>query len=232
VTPLVHGGGAAIISYQVSEPMKTSLKIYKPGTNIDPLGNATPPDPVSLVKFFAGNEPSRTLVNQQWDGTNTQLAFVQDGDYIFRLVGSTVAADIDSVTANVTPGSPLADDLITADVAVTRGSATNPQADFEANSFVFPNPVNGGHATFNIWVPFQSDVSLKLYTLSGVLCYENFFANQPDSYDNGPLIIPWNRSNSTSNRRLAAGVYFLLIRETDTKGGTNVLQTVKKILLQ
>src|SRR5439155_22331972 len=50
ITPLVHGGGAALVNYQVSETMKTSLKIFKPGTNIDNNGNATPPEPVSLVR--------------------------------------------------------------------------------------------------------------------------------------------------------------------------------------
>lgn len=231
VTPLVHGGGAAIISYQVSEPMKTSLKIYQPGTTIDQNGNATPPDPVSLVRFFTGVEPARTLINQQWDGRNFQLALVPDGDYIFRLVGSTATAEISGLTANVLPGAALADDLITADVSVSRGSSTDPEGDFENNTFVYPNPVSGSQATFNIWVPFQSDVSVKLYTLAGMLVYQNFFANQPDSYDNGPLSFSWNRVNS-SNRRLAAGVYFLLVREQDSKGGTNILQTVKKILLQ
>jgi hypothetical protein len=231
VTPVVHGGGAAIVSYQVSEPMKTSLKIYKPGTTIDRNGNANPPDSLSLVRFFTGVQPARTQINQQWDGRNSQLAFVPDGNYVFRLVGSTATTAINTITGDAIPGASLADDLIVADVAVSRGSPINAQSDFEANTFVYPNPVSGNQATFNIWVPFQADVSVKLFTLSGVLCYDTFFANQPDSYSNGPVVIPWNRSNN-ANRRLAPGVYFMLVREVDTKGGTNVVQTVKKILLQ
>ena len=211
--------------------MKTYLKIYKPGTTIDATGNPSPPESISLVRFFTGVKPARTQISDTWDGKDIKLSLLPDGNYKFKLVASTDTASIDTLSANVLAGASLADDLIIADVPIIRSGNANPKGDFITNTFIYPNPVNGSQATFNIWVPVQADVSVKLFTLAGDLVYDQFFANQPDSYNNGALVFAWNRVNNSS-RRLAPGVYFLLVRETDTKGGQSVYQTVKKILLQ
>ena len=232
VTPIAQGSNAAIINYQVSETMKTSLKIYKPGTTFDAAGNPSPPEPISLVRFLSGVKPARTQITDNWDGRDFKLSLLPDGNYRFKLVASTDTASIDTITGNVVAGASLADDLIIADVPIIRsGQGSNLHADFNSNTFIYPNPVSGSQATFNIFVPVQADVSVKLFTLAGDLVYDRFFGNQPDSYNNGPVVFTWNRVN-TANRRLAPGVYFMLVRETETKGGQSVYQTVKKILLQ
>ena len=43
-----------ILSYQVSEPMKVSIKIYRPHTSFDTAGNPSPPEAQSLVKRIIG----------------------------------------------------------------------------------------------------------------------------------------------------------------------------------
>lgn len=233
VGPLTQAQGtsSALISYQVSETMKTSVKIFKPGTSFDPNGNPTPPESVSLVRRIVGVRPARTEINEVWDGRDEKLALVPDGNYIFRIVGSTDSTAIDSITGDVVAGASLAEDLIIAEVPVVRGESVDPEKDFEQNTFVYPNPVSGAQANFEIFVPFQSDVSLKIFTITGDLVFERQFSNQPRSTDNGPLRFTWGKVNS-SNKSVAPGVYFALIRETETRGGSNLLQTVKKILIQ
>lgn len=231
ISPLLKESPNAVIAYQVSETMKTAVKIFRPGTLFDPNGNPIPPESVSLVRRIVGVRPARTEISEVWDGRDEKLALLPDGDYIFRIVGSTDANAIDTITGNVSPGASLAEDLVVAQVPVVRGESLDPARDFEENTFVYPNPVSGAQATFHVFVPFQSDVSIKLFNIAGELVYERGFPDRPRSSDNGPITFVWNKVNS-SNRRLAPGVYFLMVREVETKGGGNVLQTVKKVLLQ
>jgi flagellar hook assembly protein FlgD len=234
VTPIVSGG-SAIIAYQVSEPMKISLKIYQPGTSFDPSGNPSPPDSVSLVKVITGFRPSRTDIKDTWDGTNMTGTAMPEGDYKFRLVGSTDTNAIDTQTGNVIYPGELADDRLIDDIPVTLGPSTNPAGDLNTNSFVYPNPIpaSAGSATFQIWNPFQhAHITLKLYTMSGHLVLsQDFGTNLPASYQNSPISYVWSKTNQ-GGRGVARGIYYAVIRVEQEQEGTTVLQVVKKALVQ
>jgi flagellar hook assembly protein FlgD len=229
VTP--DTGNGAVIAYQVSEPMKVAIKIYAPSTIFDASGNPQPPDAVSLVRRIVGIRPGRTEIQDNWDGRNLQLQRVPDGTYKFKIVASTDQAAIDTNTGNVLYPTELADDRPTDDVPVaTNGLSANPQEDFESNSFVYPNPVTGPTGTFSIYTPYQANVFVRLYTIAGQLVLTKEFDNQPASYQNGPVTFSWNKVNQ-SGRSLGRGLYYAVIRIEETLGGTNVLQTVKKVLI-
>jgi len=243
VTPIVTGG-AALIAYQVSEPMKVSLKIYQPNTVFDSSGNPSPPDSVSLVKVITGVRPSRTDIKETWDGTNQTGTMVPEGDYKFRLVASTDTNAIDTQTGNVIYPSELADDRLIDDIPVTLGPSANPEGDLTSNSYVYPNPIpaSASYATFQVWNPFpHAHITLKLYTLSGRLVVANDFgSNLGPSYQagstgsanaNGVYNFTWYKNN-TAGRGVARGIYYAVIRVEQEQEGTTVLQVVKKALVQ
>ncbi|MDE2040173.1 MAG: hypothetical protein KGO96_09905 [Elusimicrobia bacterium] len=231
VSPVELGGAGATIFYQVSEPMKVAIKIYKPNTVFDAQGNPTPPESVSLVKRIVGVKPARTQIEDVWDGTDLTLSLVPDGDYKFKIVGSTDVKAIDDLTGNVLIPSELSEDRVIGDIPVVRGASADPQSDFENNSFVFPNPVRGPQATFQVYMPFQGTMKLKIYDVAGELVFEHDFGEQSPSFSsNGPLQFVWNRTNE-AGRPVARGIYFAVLRAEETLGGKAVLQTVKKFLI-
>ena len=234
VTPNIGSNGGGTIAYQVSEPMKVAVKIYKPGTSFDLSGNPAPPDSVSLVKrIVLANVPSRTAIQTNWDGKNLQMAQVPDGTYKFLIVASTDSAAIDSITGNILFPTELADDRLTDDFPLATNGAlalANPQAYLEGNSFVYPNPVTGPSGTFIISTPYQARVLLNLYTIAGELVLSQDFGQQAPSYQDVPVKYVWNKVNQ-SGRPIARGLYYAVIRIEETVGGTNVLQTVKKVMV-
>lgn len=231
VTPLRGDSGGAVIAYQVSEPMKVAIKIYKPGTIFDPSGNPSPPDSVSLVRRIVGIRPGRTQIQDTWDGRDFRLSLVPDGTYRFKIVASTDATAIDSLSGNILQPTALAEDRLIDDLPVaTNGASANPQADFENNTFAYPNPVTGPSATFSIYNPFHGKVLLRLYTISGQLVLNQDFGDQPASFQNGPVTYVWSKVNQ-GGRGVARGLYYALIRVEETEGGTTVFQTVKKVLV-
>jgi flagellar hook assembly protein FlgD len=236
VTP--NSGSGAIIAYQVSEPMKVAIKIYKPGTAFDALGNPLQPEVLpngqygSLVNRIVGIRPSRTQIQDVWSGRDLTQSLVTDGTYKFKIVGSTDAAAIDSVTGNVLVPGELADDRLTDDLpSVTNGGSGNPVTDIEQNSFVYPNPVAGPSGTFSIYNPFLiANVKLRLYTISGQLILTYEADGVPASYQGGPITYVWNKVNQ-SGRAIARGMYYAVIRVEQTDGGQQVVQVVKKVLV-
>ena len=236
VTP--NTGSGATIAYQVSEPMKVAIKVYKPGTNFDLAGNPSPPEVdasghyVSLVRTIVGIRPSRTKIEDVWDGRDFTLQPVPDGTYKFKIVGSTDGAAIDNITGNILIPGELADDRLVDDLPSSTNGATgnDPTADFEANSFVYPNPITGPSGTFSIYTPFRARVLLKLYTISGQLILSKDFGEQAPSFQNGAVTYVWSKVNQ-SGRTIARGLYYAVIRLEATEGGGNVLQTVKKVLV-
>ena len=231
VTPMREAGVGALIAYQVSEPMKVAIKIYKPGTNFDSSGNPQPPDAVSLVRRITGIRPARTQIQDTWDGRDYRLALVPDGNYKFKIVGSTDPTAIDSITGDILNPGVLAEDRLIDDIPVaTNGATSDPTADFENNTFAYPNPVVGPSATFSIYSPFRAKVLLKLYTIAGQLVLSKNFGEIPASYQNGPITYVWSKVNQ-GGRTVARGLYYAVIRVEETEGGANVLQTVKKVLV-
>lgn len=231
VTPMRSDTSGAVIAYQVSEPMKVAIKIYKPGTVFDASGNPSPPESVSLVRRIVGIRPARTQIQDVWDGRDFRLSLVPDGNYKFKIVGSTDANAIDSLTGNIINPTALAEDRLVDDLPVaTNGASANPEADFLANTFMYPNPATGPTATFSIYNPFHGRVLLKLYTIAGDLVLSKDFGDMPPSFQNGPVTYAWSKVNQ-SGRSVARGLYYAVFRVEETEGGGTVFQTVKKVLV-
>jgi flagellar hook assembly protein FlgD len=239
IAPLAKGSEGARILYQVSESMEVATKVFRPGTTFDAALNPYPDESKSLVKRFVGLRPARTQITDTWDGTDMNLGVAPDGNYVFTIVASTDQRAIDNTTGKVNPNcaGELALDQIEDNVAVVRNQSANPQGDFVGSTYIFPDPVAGDSANFVIFSPFQADVKLRIYTMSGELVLSKDFPQQTaNAYVNGGSTaagIPcftWNRSNA-AGRRVARGVYYAVIREETTDGSANVLQTVKKFLV-
>lgn len=227
ISPLRADFDSALIAYQVSETMKVALKIYKPGTIFDTNGNPTPPESLSLVKRIVGVRPARTEISEVWDGTDERRSIVTDGNYLFKIVASTDINSIDSITGDALPGASLAEDLVIAEIPVVRGGSANPSADFISNTFVYPNPLRGSSAQFRIYVPLQSEVSMKVYTIAGDLVLDRDFGEQAaDTY----VDFVWDKTND-AGRTLAHGLYFYVVRQKSSRGEGQVFQTVKKFVI-
>lgn len=233
VSPLSRDSGGAQLYYQVSETMKVAVKIYRPGTVFDPAGNPSPPESASLVKRIVGVRPARTEIVETWDGTDLRLGISPDGNYKFKIVASTDINAIDTMTGNVLNPAVLSLDRPVDEIPVVRNASLNPKADFEHNTYIYPNPVSGESAHFVIYSPFQARAKLRIYTMSGGLVLDRDLGESAaDNY-----VLPasdgfvWDRKNQ-AGRRVARGVYYCVIRLEETLGGKNVLQTVKKFLVK
>jgi flagellar hook assembly protein FlgD len=231
ITPLRLDSGSAVLSYQVSETMKVAIKIYNSGTIFDLAGNPTPPESQSLVKRIVGVRPARTQINDNWDGTDFKFSLLKDGSYKFKIVGSTDMGAIDDATGNVLNPGALSLDRLIDEIPLVRNASLTPKEDFINNSFNYPNPITGDSTTFQIYSPFKAIVKMKLHTMSGELVLDKNFGEVPPSYQAGPVTYVWTKINSSGNK-VARGLYFAVIRVEETEGGKNILQTVKKVLIQ
>lgn len=229
----------AVVSYQVSEPMKVVTKIYKPGTTI-PAGWQDPPR--GLVKRLIGIRPSRTQVSEFWDGTDLTLSKVADGNYGFKVYGSTVSDAISSIDGSVT-GNVLSPDVITSNIPVTRGGTLDLCGDFARETFFAPNPYDGVGGWFKIPFIMNGWASLRVYNLAGDLVYKRNFGDRNDPREGGNNIdgsgrcatthtneACWPKVNSYG-KTVSPGVYFAVIRFEATEGTRDVCQTIKKILI-
>ena len=234
ITPLT-ADAPAVISYQVSEPMKVATKIYKPGTNLNGSG-----DPVnSLVKRIVGVRPARTQISEYWDGTDLTLNKVPDGNYVFKVYGSTVTTGISTLDGSIIPGTPMADDIITSNIPVTRSATADLCGDFSRQSYFAPNPYTGEAGWFKIPVSISGRVTLRIYNLAGDLVYKKDYPNRGggDNIDgSGQCAVThsheacWPKVN-TYGRTVAPGVYFAVLRFEASEGTRDVCQVVKKILI-
>ena len=223
----------AVVSYQLSEAMKMVTKIYKPGTSFDAFGNAYPPETASLVKRIVGVRPARTQINEFWDGTDMSLARVPDGNYLFKIYGSTDTDGIDSLTGDIGSGVVVADDIVISNIPVTKGAVGDVCADFANESFFAPNPYIGTNGYFKIKIPETGDVSLRIYNIAGELVFKDEFLSQAfDSYVSGACngYYCWPKTN-LSGAKVVHGVYYYVLRFKATQGTRNICQTVKKILV-
>lgn len=231
ITPLRLDSGPAVLSYQVSETMKVAVKIYKSGTLFDLSGNPTPPEAQSLIKRIVGVRPARTQINDSWDGTDFKFSLLKDGSYKFKIVGSTDMSAIDDATGNVLNPGALSLDRLIDEIPLVRNASASPNEDFIRNTFNYPNPVTGDSTTFEIYAPFRAIVKMKLHTISGELVLDKNFGEVPPSFQGGPVTYVWSKINQAGNK-VARGLYFAVIRVEETEGGKNILQTVKKVLIQ
>jgi flagellar hook assembly protein FlgD len=230
VSPVRLDSPSSSIFYQVSEPMKVSVKIFRPGTIFDGAGNPSPPEASSLVKRIVGVKSARSEIEDIWDGTDLRFTPVSDGPYKFKIVGSTDIRAIDDITGNVLNPSALSLDRIIDEIPVVRNASIDPAGDFQKNTFVYPNPMRGPTATFQIYVPFQAKVKMRVYTIAGEMILDKDFGEQAPSFSAVPVTFVWDKTNQ-SGRKVARGLYYVVVRVDETLGGKNVLQTVKKILI-
>ncbi|HNW43480.1 MAG TPA: hypothetical protein PKI19_03185 [Elusimicrobiales bacterium] len=235
IAPLTLGG-QAVISYQISEPMKVVTKIYKPGTNPPGLTN-DPPN--SLVKLIVGVRPARTQISEYWDGTDLTLSQVTDGNYVFKIYGTTVTGGINSANGYVTPGTLLADDVIVNNVPVIKSGTADLCGDFARETFFAPNPYRGQAGWFKIPALMNGKIGMHIYNLVGDMVYEKDFglrgggnnvdgSGQCSTTHTHPAC--WPKVNS-SGRTVSPGVYLAVIRFEATEGTRDVCQVVKKILI-
>jgi flagellar hook assembly protein FlgD len=249
VSPINLQNPTARIFYQVSEPMKVAVLVYRPNTqfpnsNINQsycpqIGSPSPPAYTttggigSLVKVLVSNQPPRQPVETDWDGTDLSFTKVPDGDYTFTIIGSTDNTAIDTITGQVTQGDlcELSIDQYIENLPVSRNGSLNPQGDFDQNTYAYPNPAYGPTVTFSIWVPFQGDVFMRIYTMAGELVYQHDFGQVPPAYDSpSPLTYVWNKDNE-AGRPVAKGIYYVVFQAQETYGNKNFAQTVKKVLI-
>ena len=238
ITPLTLDN-PAVVSYQVSEPMKVVTKVYKPGTSFDAFGNAYPPEATSLVKRIIGVRPARTQISEYWDGTDLTLSKVPDGNYVFKVYASTDTGAISTIDGAVVPGAPLADDIVTSNIPVTKGGTADLCGDFAKDTFFAPNPYEGEAGWFRIPLLLSGRVTYKIYNLAGDLVYKRDYGvrGAGENIDGtGKCGIThtheacWPGVNGFG-RTVAPGVYFAVVRLEATEGTRDVCQTIKKILI-
>ncbi|HBB66147.1 MAG: hypothetical protein A2X28_04360 [Elusimicrobia bacterium GWA2_56_46] len=226
ITPMTMES-PAVISYQVSEPMRVVTRIYRPGTPLSSCVNlAADCKPAQLVKMFVGMRPARAQIFETWDGTDLTLSKVPDGNYVFKVYGSTSADSISMLNGTVSPGSGLADDQIVANIPVANGPSKD-DAQLEKDIWFAPNPYTGTNGYFHIPIYINSEASIKIYNLAGDLIYRYSSGLLGGGVD---LTHYWPRTNS-SGRLVAPGVYFAVIRLEGRDGAKGAFQTVKKILV-
>ncbi|HAH31300.1 MAG TPA: hypothetical protein DCL44_03185 [Elusimicrobia bacterium] len=219
----------AVVSYQVSEPMKVVTKVFKPGTTFDSSGNAYPPETNSLVKRIIGIRPARTQISEYWDGTDFTLSKVPDGNYVFKLYGSMDTGAISTLDGSYGTGITLADDIVTANIPVTKGGTADLCGDFSHDTFFAPNPYEGTAGWFRIPLIMNGKIDLKIYNLAGDLIYKHDFG----ILGAGSGITDkwlWPKVN-LAGKAVAGGVYFAVIRFEASEGTRDVCQVVKKILV-
>lgn len=229
-SPIRIDSPAARIVYQVSEPMKVAIKIYKPGTSFDTQGNPSPPDSVSLVKRIVEIKDPRHQVESIWDGTDLRLALVPDGTYKYKIVGSTDITAINTLTGDVITPSALATDREIQDLPVLRNGTDIPDADFVQNTFVYPNPATGANVNFQIFQPVQGRTKLRIHNIAGDLVYSQDFPERPSSFAQAIPPFNWPKTNQ-AGRGVARGIYYAVIRFEGSLGDSIVYQTVKKVLI-
>ncbi|HAF94435.1 MAG: hypothetical protein A2021_07610 [Elusimicrobia bacterium GWF2_52_66] len=234
ITPLTLDQ-PAVISYQISEPMKVVTKVFYPGTSFDSSGKAHPLEPGSVVKRIIGVRPPRTQISEYWDGTDLTLSKAPDGNYVFKLYASTNSDAISTLdgdlSATLCPGnSCLADDVVTANIPLTSGGTADLCGDFSGGSFFAPNPYEGKAGWFHIPVIINGRITLKIYNLAGDLVYKHDFGEKGAGDDPKGIVYLWPKVNSYG-KTVAGGVYFAVIRFEASSGTRDVCQVVKKILI-
>jgi len=229
ITPMTPETQAAVISYQVSEPMTVVTKIYRPGTSLANCTNLYETKDgcgANLVKMFAGVRPARTPVTEYWDGTDRMLTKEPDGNYVFKIYGSTSTNSVSMLTGQLAAGAGQVEDTIMASLPVVNGPTSNDEQ-LEKDTFFYPNPYTGVDGKFHLPIYATSEVTIKIYNLAGDLIYTYASGLQGSGQD---LLVRWPKTNDSGNL-VAPGVYFALIRYEGRDGGKGELQMVKKILV-
>ena len=247
----------AQISYQISEPMKVSIKIYKPGTIFNSDGKpdncADPNERDCLIYKIVGVRPARTLITEYWDGKDLTGTNVPTANYVFRIFASTNSNEIDSITGECVGGTcnSLADDIIIADFPVMQMYVEDICNFFKDNSYFAPNPFNSDNGNFRVAVPMIGDVDISVYNLNGERVYfytsrdkwpdgigvlsEGMCISGSNNFTGGNICevdtkLKWNKTN-LNGEKVAPGLYFATFKFTSRQGTKELCQFRKKILI-
>jgi flagellar hook assembly protein FlgD len=102
------------------------------------------------------------------------------------------------------------------------GATGDPKVTFENSVYVFPNPIREGTATFRYQaVRDEATVSLRIYTLTGILVLDKNFGSVPKNITQSFV---WPATNE-SGGKVGRGLYYYVMRESDPQG---TLQITKK----
>ena len=176
--------------------------------------------------MFAGVRPARTLVSEYWDGTDRTLSRQPDGNYAFKVYGTTSTNSVSTLTGQLAAGAVRVEDVVVANLPVVNGPTANDEQ-LEADTFFYPNPYTGLAGQFHLPIYATSEVSIKIYNLAGDLVWTYASGVQ----GSGQIMrVPWPRTNDAGNT-VARGVYFAVVRYEGRDGGRGELQLVKKILI-
>jgi flagellar hook assembly protein FlgD len=256
VSPLTPESPAQI-SYQLSEPMKVSIKIYKPGTIFNQDGKpencADPNEKDCLIYKIVGVRPARTLITESWDGRDLTGALVPSANYTFRIFASTNSNEIDSITGECIGATcnGLADDIIIADLPAMQIYVSDICKFFEENSYFAPNPFNSNVGNFRVAVPMIGDIDINVYNLNAEKVYSYTSRNKwPDgigvlqegmclsgsnNFKGGNMCqvdsaLNWAKTN-LKGEKLAPGLYFVTFKFTSRQGTKELCQFRKKIII-
>ncbi|MEW6011951.1 MAG: FlgD immunoglobulin-like domain containing protein [Elusimicrobiota bacterium] len=245
----------AVISYQVSEPMKVVVKIYKPGTRFlaeQPVGCGTNEEGC-LINKIVGVRPARTPITEYWDGKDMTGAVVPSGNYIFKIFASTDSTEISSLTGDCPNGicNSLADDIIIADLPAMQMYVEDVCKYFEENSYFAPNPFDAVEGNFRVAIPMLGNVEVRVYNINGEKVYsydsKNKWPNGIELDSEGQCIsgstsfkggvtcktdtaLKWFKTN-ISGKPLASGLYIAVFKFMSTQGTKELCQFRKKILV-
>ena len=192
IAPLIPDAPAQI-SYQISETMKVSIKIYKPGTSFigtEPICSGGTGEESCLVNKIIGTRPGRTLINESWYGnvdiTNSN---VKSGLYVFKIIASTDSTLIDDITGDCVDGTNSCDVLrYSGDstslyyIPVTQGYIDDVCDYFKKNSYFAPNPMTMDNGFFKLGLPAIGHYEVRIYNLAGEKVYSY---NSKDYYPSG-----------------------------------------------
>jgi hypothetical protein len=152
-----------------------------------------------------------------WDGLSDAVQPVPVGVYTFLFDATDANTSATATQRSVT-------------LAVTSPAAPggDPKKVFEDNSYMYPNPMRGGHGRFFYEAARpNATITLKIYTLSGdlVLSQALISGAAPGTTGRWPASGDWDVTNQ-SGKKLGRGLYYCVFREEDSQG---TLQVTKKM---
>jgi FlgD Ig-like domain len=186
------------------------------------LHDGTSASPISPVGIFATDpQVSESLVT--WWGTPWGEIYVYDGTTVTQLTDNGVLSDLHPMVDGGTVvwfGNDGNDDEIFMAYKTPTVVAATPNAQAPTLFDAMPNPFNPS-TTIAFEIPSQTEVSLRVYDLSGRLVSE--LANH-EAFAQGHHEVQWNGIDD-SGRRVASGTYFYRLESaefTETKSMTLV----------
>jgi len=209
VKPSVSATGAATFPYTISYDLAKAANVTATIAN-------------------SSNTVVRTLLNNQQQAAESVSTITVTWNGLSDL-GNPVPIGVYTLTLNASDpaiaGSSATTRTQTIVVQSLAGAPGDPQALFESNTYVYPNPVRNGQGTFQLEaIRDGANLSLRIYTITGTLVLEQkYYGLSAGTVET----FPWTVTNQAGNK-LGRGLYYYVVREDDSVG---TLQTVKKMAI-